>query len=337
MRLGHYAVRRILYLLPILIGVSLVAFVIGRVLPGNPVYMMVGPQADQATLDAMTRKWGFDRPLPEQYGVYVSSLVRGDLGTAWHTANPVTRDLRYRFPATFELSTVSLVLAVLISVPLGVMAAVRPGGGMDRSARFLTTAGVSVPQFWLGLILIYVLFFRLGWFPPPMGRLPPGVVAPPVVTGLMIIDALLAGNGAALWGALRSLALPSVTLAFAYQAPITRLTRSAMTAVVNSDYVRGALAVGVPRREVIFRYGLKNALSPVMTMIGMTYGFLLGGTVLVESVFAWPGMGMYAVSAMNHMDYAAVQGVVLVSAGIYMLLYLALDLFMFIIDPRIRA
>lgn len=327
--------RRLAHALIVIFGVTLVTFVVARLLPGNPVYLMVGGHADEQTLREATTRLGLDKPILEQYFIYLGGLVRGDLGQSWTTSNPVTVDIAQRFPATLELSLVALLLALLVALPLGIAAALHPGGGAYRVAQALAVGGVAVPQFWLGLILIYVFFFRLGWMPPPMGRLPLGTM-PPQVTGLLLVDTLLAGDLTSFWLAVKALTLPSITLMLAFQAPILQLVRATMADTLQSDAVRTAHALGIPRRTVIYHHAFRLALPPVLTMIGITFGYLLGGTILVESVFSWPGMGMYALQAVNATDYAAIQGVVLVSALIYILVYFILDMLQVIIDPRVR-
>ena len=314
MKLVQQALRRLALALVVVWGVTLVTFVVARLLPGNPVYLIVGSRADETTIQEAMAKYGFDRPIFEQYFIYMGDLLRGDLGEAWTTSNPVATDIYQRFPATLELALVSFVLALAIALPLGSLAALKPGTGWDRVARVISTGGVAVPQFWLGLMLIYVFFFRLQLFPPPMGRLPLATF-PPRFTGLLLIDTLLAGDVSLFWLAAGTLVLPRAAL--------------------DSQPIRASRALGLPRREWIFR-AFWLGLLPVLNIIGISFGFLLGGTVLVESVFSWPGMGLYALQAMNASDYAAVQGVVLVSALIYVTLYLVLDLLQLLIDPRTR-
>ena len=337
MKLLIYIVQRILYLLPALIGVSIIMFVITRVLPGNPAYMIVGVHANEKTLQATIEKLGLDRPIWEQYVDYMGNLDTGDLGTAWRTSNPVTFDLKSRFPATIELSTYSLIFAIIWSIGLGVWAAVKDQGIVSRGADVVSAAGVSIPEFWLGLILILVFFSYLNIAPPPLGRIGLDVDAPQEITRLYTVDAVLTGNWEALRASLAQLALPVATLSFVIGAPVMRLTRTFMIEALQSDYVRAARAYGVPLRTIIFRYAFRNALLPVTTLIGMIYGYLLGGTVLVEMVFAWPGMGKYAVDSMLSSDYSPIMAVVLLSAAIYLVVYLIIDVLHFVLDPRTRG
>ncbi len=330
-----YVGRRLLYLLIALFGVSVITFIITRVLPGNPAYLIVGVQADQSTVDAVVERLGLDLPLYEQYVRYLGALVTGDLGSSWRTGNPVTVDLAARWPATFELATAAMVLAVLWSVGLGVISALKRGGILDRVANWISGIGVSIPEFALGVLLLLVFFATLEIAPPPLGRTLG--TAPPQVTGMYTVDALLAGDAAALRAALAQMVLPVATLAFVIGAPMLRVTRAFMRETLERQYIRSARALGIPRRSIVLRHAVPNVLLPVTTMIAMMYGYLLGGTVLVEFVFAWPGIGKYAVDSINASDYAPVMAVVLLSAATYLLVYLVMDLLHFVIDPRTRT
>jgi peptide/nickel transport system permease protein len=336
MKLALYTARRTLYLLPALLGVSLLMFFITRVLPGNPAYMIVGVHADENTVQAVVEKLGLDRPLWEQYFTYLGNLIQGDLGTAWRTSNPVMEDLSSRLPATIELSTLSLIVAVMWAVSLGVWAGVRDQSVVSRFADVVSAAGVSIPEFWLGLILILFFFSYLNWAPPPLGRIGLEVNPPASITGLYTVDALLTGNWQAFRSALAQLVLPVATLGFVTGAAIMRVTWTFMTETMRSDYIRSARAYGVSLWAIIFQHALPNVLLPVTTMIGTIYGYLLGGTVLVEIVFSWPGMGKYAVDAMLSSDYAPIMAVVLLSAAVYLMVYLVIDILHFALDPRIR-
>lgn len=331
-----YLGRRLIQLIVVLLGLVAVVFLVTQLL-GNPVYLLVGVQADEKTIEAATRRLGLDRPLWEQYLNYLLKLAQGDLGDSHFTSNPVATDIGLRLPATFELSTVALLLGIAWTVPLGLLSARRKNGLIDRLSQGLVEAGVAIPSFWLGLLLVYLLFYQLGWFPAPLGRLGPTAKPPPEVTGLYTVDSLLAGEWATFWLALRHLALPALTLAFTSCPPILQITRNAMLDVLASDYIRAARSYGIAEWKIYFRYALKNVLLPVTTMIAMTYGYLLGGTVLVEVVFSWPGLGLYAVDAMNNSDYEPIVGVVLLSAVVYVLIYLITDILHFMIDPRLRA
>jgi peptide/nickel transport system permease protein len=267
----------------------------------------------------------------------MGNLISGDLGTAWRTSNPVWVDLKSRLPATIELSTYSLIFAVLWGLSLGIWAAVKDQSYVSRLGDVISAAGVSIPEFWLGIILILIFFSYLNWAPPPLGRISLAVEAPETITGLYTIDSILTGNWEAFRASAAQLVLPVATLAFVIGAPIMRLTRTFMVEALQSDYVRAARAYGVPSRKIVSRHALRNVLLPVTTIIGMIYGYLLGGTVLVEVVFSWPGMGKYAVDSMLSSDYSPIMAVVLLSAAIYLVVYLIIDVSHYLLDPRTRG
>ncbi|HEY7818511.1 MAG TPA: ABC transporter permease [Vicinamibacteria bacterium] len=319
----------------VVFGVTLVAFVTARLLPGNPVYLMAGSHADERTLTELRARYGLDQPISVQYLRYVSDLARGDWGNAWTTSNPVLEDIVRRFPATLELSLLALTVSLLFAIPVGIGAARYKGSLVDRLASAAATAGASVPQFWLGLMLIYIFFYRLQWVPPPMGRLPLAE-APPPWTGLLLVDTLLAGRMDLFLLAGRALLLPTLTLAFAVQAPILSLVRETMRKTLVAPPVVAGRALGLHPAAILYRRAFRLALGPIASIVGITFGYLLGGTVLVETVFSWPGMGQYALSAMNAGDYAAIQGVVLSSALVYVFVYFALDTMQMLLDPRTR-
>jgi dipeptide transport system permease protein len=328
--------KRLASAIPSLIGVIIVTFILTRVLPGDTASYFAGPAATPQAIAEVRTKLGLDRPLHEQFVRYVKDLVHGDFGNSLTTGQPVIRDIRARLPASAELTLLGLLVAMAIAVPLGIVAAVRQGSLIDHACRVVATAGVSLPVFFTGLLLVYVFYFRLGWSPAPLGRLDVFYSAPNPVTGFYLIDSLIAHDGALFRAALAPLILPVATLAIFSLAPITRMTRAAMLAVLASDFVRTARANGLAPHRVIITYAFRNALLPVVTTLGMVFSFLLGANVLVEKVFAWPGIGSYAVEALIASDYAPVQGFVLVMAILYVLLNLAIDLLYGIIDPRVR-
>lgn len=335
MRLIQYIIKRLLFLIPVMLGVLVVTFFIARILPGDPLFLMIGREVDQELIDQVRLEMGLDKPVTVQFYLYVKGIVRGDLGMAWHTGNPVAYDIKHRFPATFELTTLGLLVSVAFSIPFGVIAAVRRDGVLDHLCRGVSLVGVSLPSFWLGLVLIYFLFFTLHIFPPPLGRCPIGMTVPRI-TGLYLIDSLLLGDIGAFFTSIYYLILPVFTLALINMAPLTRLTRSSMIEVINSDYVRAARAAGISERIVTYRLALKNALLPAVTMIGLMYGQLLAGTVIAETIFSWPGLGLWAVNAAAANDYAPIQAFALLSAVLRVIVFLIVDLLYFAIDPRIR-
>ena len=328
--------RRLALAAPGLVGVLVVTFLLNRALPGDPAAFFAGPAATREAIEQIRTRLGLDRSLPEQFVYYVRDLGRGDLGTSLTTGQPVLRDLATRLPASLELTLLALLLAVGVAIPLGVLAATRPGSWVDHLARVVTTAGVSLPIFFTGLLLVYVFYFQLGWAPAPLGRLDAFTQPPRALTGLLVVDAVLAQNGEAAWAALRQLALPALTLGLFAMAPIARMTRASMLGVLSSDFIRTARASGLSPATVLITYGLRNALLPVVTLLGMVFSFLLGANVLVEKVFAWPGVGSYALEALIASDYAPVQGFVLLMATLYVFLNLAIDVVYGLIDPRVR-
>lgn len=282
------------------------------------------------------REHGLDQPFYVQFVRYLRGLPRGDLGTSFLTSRPVVNDLRQRFPATLELTVFAMALAIAAALPLGIAAAVWKDSWVDHAGRLFSVLGVSMPVFWFGLVLVYIFFFRLGLAPPPIGRLETGVLAPPPVTGLLTVDALLTGNLAALWSALRLLTLPAFVLGFAAMAPLARMARSGMLDALDSPYVRAARALGLPARTVILRHALKNSLIPVVTMVAVVFGYQLGGVVLIEAIFAWPGLGQYAFNAAANADFPAIQGFILYATTIYIVLFVVIDVLYALLDPRVK-
>lgn len=328
--------NRLMLAIPSLIGVVIVTFLLTRALPGDPAAYFAGPAATEQAIAEIRAKLGTDRPLIEQFGRYVADLARGELGQSLTTGQPVSREIATRLPASTELTLIGLTLAVLLAVPMGILAATKPGNAIDHITRVVSTAGVSLPVFFTGLLLVYVFYFHLGWAPSPVGRLDVFLSPPPHVTGFYVIDASIALDGEVLVGALKQLALPALTLSIFALAPIARMTRASMLAVLSSDFVRTARASGLSPAKVVMTYAFRNAVLPVITTLGMVLSFLLGANVLVEKVFAWPGIGSFAVEALIASDFAPVQGFVLTMATLYVTLNLAIDIAYGLIDPRVR-
>jgi peptide/nickel transport system permease protein len=328
--------KRLATAIPSLIGVVIVTFVLTRVLPGDPAAYFAGPAATPQAIAEVRHKLGFDQSLPQQFVRYINDLAHGDLGTSLTSGQPVINDIAARLPASAELTLLGLVVAMAIAVPLGIIAAVRQGSFVDHACRVIATAGVSLPVFFTGLLLAYVFYFLLGWSPSPIGRLDAFFTPPPQITGFYLIDSLIARDLTVFRASLAALILPAATLAIFSLAPITRMTRAAMLSVLASDFVRTARASGLAPYRVIITYAFRNAMLPVVTTLGMVFSFLLGANVLVEKVFAWPGIGSYAVEALIGSDYAPVQGFVLAMAILYVLLNLAIDMLYGVIDPRVR-
>jgi ABC-type dipeptide/oligopeptide/nickel transport system permease component len=317
--------------------VVIVTFLLTRALPGDPAAYFAGPAATPQAIQEVRVKLGLDKPLVEQFGRYVVDLGHGNLGNSLTTGQPVLTELRTRLPASAELTLLGLIVSIIIAVPLGILAATRPNSLIDHACRVVATLGVSLPVFFTGLILVYVFYYLLGWAPAPLGRLDVFFDPPPQVTGFYLIDSLIAGNLEVFRAALAQLVLPVATLAIFSLAPIARMTRASMLSVLASDFVRTARASGLPSRVVILTYAFRNAMLPVVTTLGMVFSFLLGANVLVEKVFAWPGIGSYAVEALITSDFAPVQGFVLTMAVLYVLLNLMIDMLYGVIDPRIRV
>lgn len=328
--------RRLALAVVVVYGVTLVTFLLARVLPGNPAYLIVGPTADPATVRAAEDSLGLHDPLPEQYLSYMGDLVTGDLGMSLSTAQAVTTDISERFPATLELALLALLLAIAIAFTIGIAAALRPEGIASRVADAVSAGGAAMPPFWLGLMLIYVFFYRAGIFPGPLGRYP-GEVEPDHITGLLLVDTLIQLDFEAWLNTLWGLALPAITLAVTLAPPLLRIVQAQMRRALASDPVRTARAIGVSPARIVMGDALRLSLGPVLNMVALVFGALLSSSVLVETVFSWPGIGQYAVQAINASDYAAIQGVVLVSAITYVVLFLVVDLVQMAVDPRLRS
>jgi dipeptide transport system permease protein len=328
--------RRAAMAIPSLIGVVIVTFLLTRALPGDPAAYFAGPAATQQAIEEVRVNLGLDKPLIVQFGRYVDDLVHGNLGISLTTGQPVAAELRERLPASVELTLLGLLVSIVIAVPLGILAATRPNSLLDHACRLISTAGVSLPVFFTGLLLIYVFYFHLGWAPPPLGRLDLLYSAPPQVTGFYLIDSLIAGQGGTFIAALKQLILPAFSLGIFSLAPMARMTRASMLAALSSDFIRTARASGLSAYTIIITYAFRNALLPVVTTLGMVFSFLLGANVLVEKVFAWPGISSYAVEALLASDFAPVQGFVLTMAVLYVIINLVIDVLYGIIDPRMR-
>lgn len=329
--------RRVILLIPVLFGVSLISFALTRVLPGSPVDQLAGPMATPEVRAEVTRFYGLDQPLWRQYVTYIGDALQGDFGTSFTTSRPVAADLGRYFPATLELTTGAILLATLIGIPLGVAGAVWKGSWIDHATRVIAVSGVSLPVFWLSLVLVYLFFYQWELLPGPIGRLNPRLDPPTTVTGLLLLDSILDRNWTALRSGLSQLVLPVTALAIGAIAPLARMARASMLDVLDSAHIRATRALGIPSASVIWRYALKNAMLPVLTMFAIVYGYLLGGSVLVENIFSWPGLGRYAYNAISGSDYPAVQGFILYATLIYLVLFLIVDVLYILLDPRITS
>jgi peptide/nickel transport system permease protein len=328
-------VLRVAQSIPVVIGVVIISFLLTRALPGDPAVYFAGVAADTESIEQTRVAMGLDKPMIQQFFIYVGNLLQGDLGQSLSSGRSVAADLAKRLPASLELTLTALLLAIVIAVPLGILAATRPGTWVDHLCRVVVTAGVSLPTFFTGILLIYIFYYLLGIAPSPLGRLDFIYLDPDHVTGFYLIDAALMGDWETWRGAAKQLILPATTLALFTLAPVARMTRAAMLTALSSDFIRTARAAGLSSSTILYRYAFRNALLPVVTTLGMVFSFALGANVLVEKVFAWPGIGSYAVEALVVSDYAAVQGFVLAMALLFVALNLVIDLLYTAIDPRI--
>ncbi|AEV15716.1 MAG: ABC transporter permease [Thermus sp.] len=301
-----YALRRLLIALPTLFGVVLLVFLMVRLAPGDPAVLLAGEFATPETLEAIRARYGLDRPLPEQFLLYLKALAQGDLGESAKSRRPVLEELKTYFPNTVQLASAAILVALLTGIPLGILAALRPGSGLDLAVMVLALVGVSMPVFWFGLLAILIFSVELGWFP-------------------------VAGKGT-----LAHLVLPAITLGVNATALLARMTRGTLLEVLSQDYIRTARAKGVSERVVILKHALRNALIPVVTVAGLEFGSLLAGAVITETIFAWPGLGQLLVGSILARDYPVVQGAVLLVAFSFILVNLLVDLLYAWIDPRVR-
>lgn len=333
-----YIARRLALIAVTLLGVTVIIFMVSHILPTDPVVAVLGDQASAhpAIVDAYREKWGLDHPLPVQYGTYLWNLAHGDLSVSINSHRPVADDLRDYLPATIELATAALLVSLVVATPLGIFAATRRGRPSDLVIRLTTLIGVSMPIFWLALVSLNLFYVRLGIAPGP-GRLDIGRAPPPTVTGLYTIDSLLAGQPGTCLDALQHLALPALVLATWSTGLLTRIVRTSMLGILHQDFIRTVRSKGASERYVIWKHGFPNAMIPVITVAGLTYGDLLAGAVLTETIFAWPGIGRYMYQAALVADFPAILGVSLVIALAYLVVNLLVDVLYAVIDPRIRA
>ena len=337
MNLWQYLFRRILSTLPTVFGALVVMFVLTRILPGDPALMVLGPaHSSPENIEQMRKVMGLDHSVPVQFFRYLGQLIQGNLGYSWHSGTPVVKELIMRFPATFELTTLSLLLMIFFGLPLGIIAGYYRNKAPDNIINGFTVLGISMPTFWLGLLLIYIFFFILDIAPPPMGRLSAEVNAPPVVTGLLLVDTLLNRDLSAFLSAFYQLILPAVTLAFFNLAIIVRTLKADIIDILREDFIRTARAMGLSQKRILFKHALRNALLPTLTMLGTVYGSLLGGAILTEVVFSWPGVGMYAVESIQWLDYSGLQGVIIFYVLVFTIVNLLVDISYKVVDPRVQ-
>jgi peptide/nickel transport system permease protein len=334
--MARYIARRLLNLIPVLLGITLLVFVFLHLIPGDPAVVMAGERATPDQVAALREQLGLNKPLPLQYLVFLGNLLRFNFGTSIITGVPIAEEIRIRWPATFELSVAAMLVAVILGIPAGVLAAVRKNSAVDNLTMSGSLLGVSLPVYWLGLLLVYLFAVNLHWL-PPSGRL--SIDAGfnfKSITGFYVLDALLQGNFRVLKDVLAHLVLPALTLGTIPLAILARITRSAMLEVLSQDYIRTARAKGLLERWVIFKHALKNALLPVVTIIGLQFGTLLGGAILTETIFSWPGIGSWIYEGILSRDYPVVQGGVVFVAIAFVLINLLVDLSYAFLDPRIQ-
>ncbi|MFN8441594.1 MAG: ABC transporter permease [Caldilineaceae bacterium] len=331
-----FILRRIFGLLFVLLGVSIFTFFLAQVVPVDPAAVALGQNARDEQIKAYREELGLDRPVVEQYFRYLGRLLQGDFGKSIRTRRPVASDLRDFFPATLELSLAALVVSLLFGIPLGIVAALRRNQWADALARLVALIGGSMPIFYVGLLVLGLFYRQLRWL-PGQGRLDSTLNPPTDFTGLFVVDALLSGNWAVLQNALWHLILPALTLGYFSTAVLLRITRSAMLESLAQDYVRTARAKGLQEQLVVLRHIFKNALPSVLTTIGLTFGSLLSGAVLTETIFGWPGLGRYATTSVNTLDLPAVMGVTLLAAFIYPIVNTVVDIGYGFVDPRVRV
>lgn len=335
--LRRFLLRRLAAGVFLCIGITAVSFVLTQLVPGDPAAANLGNRAveDPEAVAAFRHRNGLDRPRPVQYLLYLGHLLTGDLGTSQQSHRPVATDLGEYLPATVELALFAIVLSLLIGISLGIVAAVFRDRWPDQVLRVVSLAGVSMPTFWIALLAFFVFFYQLGWLPGG-GRLDPTLVAPPHVTGMFTLDAAIAGRGDVLASALGHLVLPGLVLATYTVGMLLRFTRASMLEILGHEYVQAARAKGLPERVVIVRHVLRPALISIMTVAGLAFGSLLSGTVLVETIYSWPGLGQYAYTSAKNLDLPSIMGVSIVVAAVYISINLLVDLLYGIVDPRIR-
>jgi peptide/nickel transport system permease protein len=335
--MGLYIIRRLGFLVVLIIGVSLMVFIISHMVPSDPVVVHLSKRNlnNPKMVAAFKEKWGLDKPLHIQYLIYLKKLCQLDMGVSIKTKRPVIEDLKRYLPATVEMASLGVMFAVVVGMIFGVISAVRRNSATDQVVRALSVSGIAIPNFWISLVVLYIFYYKLGWAPGP-GRLSPLMDPPATVTGLYTIDALLQGDAEVFWNALHHLILPSLVLGLFTMGLITRTTRSSLLETLSMDYIRTARAKGLTEQMIVIKHALGNALIPVITVIGLGFSNLLGGTVLVETIFGWPGIGMYAYKSATSLDFPAIIGVALLLAVNFVVINLIIDLLYGVIDPRVR-
>lgn len=334
--MATFLAKRLVWGILVLLLVAVITFFLSRVVPADPAAFLAGQNASEETVARIRAEQGLDRPLSEQFVAYVGGLLQGDFGQSIRSRRPVATDLAQFLPATLELLVVSFAVYLALSFSLAVLAVRKPGGAVDSTIRVMTMLGTGIPVFWLGMTLQFVFFYKLHWL--PLGaRFPIREIAPPVVTGFLLVDTLLAGNGTAFLGALRHLALPALTIVVNLLAVGTRLSRAALMEEQKRLYVRTARGKGLGPRAILYKHMLRNAMSPILTATTMQFGYMISWVILVEVIFDWPGIGLYAYQSFQVFDYAPVIALAIVSTAGFVLINLVMDILYPIIDPRVQS
>ncbi len=335
MKLWYFILKRLFLMAIVLFGILVLVFFITKIIPADPVGALLGGNAPPELVDEMKHKLGLDKPLIVQFVDYMKGAVRGDFGVSLKTNRPVIEDIKEYFPATLELAIFAIIISIVIGMTLGILSAVKRNSFVDHFSRIFSILGVSMPVFWTGLLLLLLFYYKLDLL-PGSGRLELFTIPPEPRTGLILIDSLLEGNWEAFWDALKHIILPAFVLGYASSASIARMTRASVLDVLRQDYIRTAKAKGLPKRVVIYKHALRNALIPVVTLIGLRFGSLLEGAVLTETIFGWPGLGRYIVNALLVLDYPAIMGGTVFIALVYSLANLVVDIAYAVLDPRMR-
>jgi peptide/nickel transport system permease protein len=335
MQLRYYIIRRLLLFIPVLFGLSIITFTVSHIVPGDPIGLAAGPGSSPQQLEALRIEYGMDKPLPEQYLNYIAGLLHGNMGRSIMSHHVVLDDLIAFFPATVELVLVAMTLAISMGIPLGVLSAVYRDRWPDQLSRIFALSSISFPVFWLALVLQLVLAMTLGWLPVG-GRFDVRLTLPPQHTGLLLVDSLLAGDLDAFFVALKHVILPAFCESLVVLAFTTRLLRSDVLDTLQKDFVRMARSSGIPERIILFKYVLKNSLIATVSTIGFLFGFALGGSVLIESVFDWPGIGLYALKSAISLDFQPIMGITLFVGLLFSIVNLVTDIVYGMLDPRIR-
>ncbi|WP_284774572.1 ABC transporter permease [Agrobacterium sp. lyk4-40-TYG-31] len=332
--MASFILRRLIALIPVMCIVLVIVFSLVRFIPGDPAVTLLGPGATQEQIDALRAQLDLDQAFPVQFFNYVTGLLQGDFGVSLKTGQPVAHEILTRLPATIELSVLAVIVAIMIGIPIGVLSATRPNSTFDHITRVVSLVGVSMPAFLLALILQLVFATYLGWL-PVSGRMSSFIIAEPV-TGFAILDGIITGNWAAAWSALQHLILPTAVLAAFLGATLGRFVRNTMLEVMGEDFIRTAKAKGLRRKDVILGHGLRNSLLPAITVVGLKFAEMLGGAILTETIFAWPGIGRYMFEAIKNRDYPVIQGTTLVFALLFVFTSIVVDVLYGVLDPRVR-